>query len=54
LPRETWEEIQRLRWDGYTITELGKMFNIDPSQVSRKTQSKEERMIAQQSKKEKE
>lgn len=53
LPKEVWEEIQHLRWAGYTTTELGEMFGIDPSQVSRRTKTKEERMIATQSKKDK-
>lgn len=55
LPKEVWQEIQHLRWDGYTTTELGEMFSINPSQVSRRTtaKNKDERLIASQSKKEK-
>lgn len=49
LSKSDWEEIQHLRWDGYTITELGEMFGVDPSQVSRRTKTKQER--AERSKK---
>lgn len=56
LPKEVWEEIQHLRWDGYTTVELGKMFDIDPSQVSRRTtaKTKTEREIAKSKKKDQE
>lgn len=40
LTQEEWDEIQALRDDGYTTIELSKMFDIDRSQISRKTQNK--------------
>lgn len=37
LPEDTWQEIYALRKQGYTITELSELFEIDTSQISRKT-----------------
>ncbi len=53
LSKDTWLEVQKLRDEGYTTTQLGEMFGIDPSQISRKTLNKtaEERLLAKNNKK---
>lgn len=37
LSEDEWMEVASLRKDGYTTLQLGEMFSIDPSQVSRRT-----------------
>jgi len=37
LDEDTWREVAALRLQGYGIVELGEMFGIDSSQISRKT-----------------
>lgn len=53
LSKDTWNEIQKMRDEGYTTTQLGEIFNIDSSQVSRKTvpvKDNEERLLAKKKK----
>ncbi len=37
IDEDTWKEIAAMRLEGYGIVELGEMFDIDSSQISRKT-----------------
>lgn len=57
LTKDQWLEIQALRNDGCSTVELGKMFDIDPSQISRYTinpKTQEERRLSASTKKEEE